>query len=41
MSDPPQKIQGDLQRQVETKIIGRKEMDENGTISILKVNLKG
>ena len=36
MADPPQKSQGDLQRQVETKILGRKEMDKKRTISILK-----
>ena len=36
MADPPQKSQGDLQRQFETKILGRKEMDKKSTISILK-----
>ena len=37
--DPPQKSQGDLQRQVETKVLGRKEMDEKSTISILKAKI--
>ena len=39
MADPPQKSQGDLKRQVETKILGRKEMDEKITISILKAKI--
>ena len=39
MADPPQKSQGDLKRQVETKILGRKEMDEKITISILKAKM--
>ena len=36
MADPPQKSQGDLQRQFETEILGRKEMGKKSTISILK-----
>ena len=39
MADPSQKSQGDLKRQVETKILGRKEMDEKITISILKAKM--